>query len=173
MLPGVEVADPARQKMVEQLAQTNSSNLVLDCTPDHHATTSSVRDARWIERDPNADEEPDRRLLAERYRIEGPLDAGSDSKPYTPGSWAVPKTKEAEKSSANHSPGLALHTPTPPSRSAHDPADSDILGYQLGSRSANSTAAYLHTAAWDSQEVCPLALRLGVDPLGCFRQCSP
>ncbi len=81
----------------------------------------------------------------------------------TPGSSAVPKTKEA----------LALHTPTPHSRFAHDPADSDILGYQLGSRSANSTAAYLHTAAWDSQEVCPLALRLGVDPLGCFRQCSP
>ena len=73
MLPGVKVADPARQKMVEQLAQTNSSNLVLDCTPDHHATTSSVRDARWIERDPNADEEPDRRLLAERYRIEAHL----------------------------------------------------------------------------------------------------
>jgi len=87
VLPGVEVADPARQKMVEQLAQTNSSNLVLDCTLDDYATTSSVRDARWIERDPNADEEPDRRLLAERYRIEGPLDAGSDSKPYYP--WLV------------------------------------------------------------------------------------
>ncbi len=154
-LLAMEVLDPAQWQMVEPPARRNSSNLVLDCTPDLHATTSSVQDARVTATNPNADEEIGLQFLIGEFHILCPLDAGLDPKPCIPGLTAVEKTTEAEKSSAEHSPDLAhrnLHY-----HAVHTLADSDIPYRPQDSTPANSTAAHPHTPAADSEEVSLLA----------------